>query len=287
MTKIGFVGLGIMGRPMAGHLIDGGHELFLHSRSGVPKELLERGGRECSSPCEVARNAEAVITMLPDTPDVERVLFSDNGIAHGLSPGKLVMDMSTISPSETAKFAAAINKLGCDYVDAPVSGGDIGAQNATLTIMVGATEPVFNRIMPVLELLGASITLIGPNSSGQICKLANQIIAALTIEAVGEGLLFASKAGADPARGFASSRVLEVHGNRMIERNFDPGFRVELHQKDLSLALSTARALGISLPNTAAVQELFNSCIAHNGARLDSAAVVQVLEKLANHKIQD
>jgi 2-hydroxy-3-oxopropionate reductase len=294
MTKIGFVGLGIMGRPMARHLIDDGHELFLHSRSGVPKELLEQGGRECSSPSEVARNAETVITMLPDTPDVERVLFGENGIAHGLSPGKLVMDMSTISPSETGRFAAAINKLGCDYVDAPVSGGDIGAQNATLTIMVGATESVFKRIMPILELLGASITLIGPNGSGQICKLANQIISALTIEAVGEGLLFASKAGADPARvrqalmgGFASSRVLEVHGKRMIERNFEPGFRVELHQKDLDLALSAARTLGISLPNTAAVQELFNSCIAHSGAGLDSAALVQVLEKLANHKIQD
>jgi 2-hydroxy-3-oxopropionate reductase len=293
MTKIGFVGLGIMGRPMAGHLLRGGHELFLHSRRGVPEELLKLGGRACSSASEIARNAELVITMLPDTPDVKQVLFGENGIADGLGPRKLVMDMSTISPFETMEFAAAINKLGCDYVDAPVSGGEIGAKNATLTIMVGATESVFTKIKPVLELLGASITLIGPNSSGQICKIANQLIAALTIEAVGEGLLFASKAGADPRKvrqalmgGFASSRVLEVHGKRMIERDFDPGFRVELHQKDLGLALSGARTLGISLPNTAAVQELFNSCIANGGAGLDSTAIVHVLEKLANHKIR-
>jgi 2-hydroxy-3-oxopropionate reductase len=293
MTKIGFVGLGIMGRPMAGHLIGGGHELFLHSRRAVPDELLKLGGRACSSPSEVARNAELVITMLPDTPDVKRVLFGEDGIADGLSPGKLVMDMSTISPFETLAFAAAINKRGCDYVDAPVSGGDIGAKDATLTIMVGATEAVFIKIKPILELLGSTITLIGPNSSGQVCKIANQIIAALTIEAVGEGLLFASKAGVDPLKvrqalmgGLASSRVLEVHGKRMIERNFDPGFRIELHQKDLGLALSGARTLGVSLPNTAAVQQLFNSCIAHGEAGLDSTAMVQVLEKLANHKIQ-
>jgi 2-hydroxy-3-oxopropionate reductase len=185
MTKIGFVGLGIMGRPMAGHLIGGGHELFLHSRRGVPDELLKLGGRACSSAGEVARNAELVITMLPDTPDVKRVLFGEDGIADGLSPGKLVMDMSTISPFETLEFAAAINKLGCDYVDAPVSGGDIGAKDAALTIMVGATEAVFIKIKPILELLGSTITLIGPNSSGQVCKIANQIIAGLTIEAVG------------------------------------------------------------------------------------------------------
>jgi 2-hydroxy-3-oxopropionate reductase len=211
-----------------------------------------------------------------------------------LSSGKIVIDMSSISPIETRRFAADINKLGCDYVDAPVSGGDIGAKNAILTIMVGATEPVFERVKPILELMGKSITLIGANGAGQVCKIANQIIAALTIEAVGEGLLFASKAGADPAKvrqalmgGFASSRILEVHGERMIKRAFAPGFRIELHQKDLGLALSNARALGISLPNTATVQELLNACIAHGGARLDSAAMVQMLEKLANHEIQD
>jgi 2-hydroxy-3-oxopropionate reductase len=296
-TKIGFIGLGIMGKPMASHLIRGGHTLFLHSRSGVPAELLTLDGQPCSSPAEVAQNADIIITMLPDTGDVERVLFGDKGVAEGLSTaqskGRIVMDMSSISPAETRKFAAAINELGCEYVDAPVSGGDIGARNATLTIMVGATSPAFVQVKPVLELMGKTITLIGPNGTGQVCKLANQIIAALTIEAVGEGLVFASKAGADVGKvrealmgGFAYSRVLEVHGERMIKRAFEPGFRVELHQKDLSLALANARALGVSLPGTAAVQELLNACIAHGGAGWDSSAMVRMLEKLANHEIE-
>nr|WP_107758440.1 2-hydroxy-3-oxopropionate reductase [Nitrosovibrio sp. Nv4] len=304
--KIGFIGLGIMGKPMAERLIKGGHTLFLHSRSGVPEELLEQGGKACSSPREVAQNADIIITMLPDTQDVKRVLFGENGVVQGLrlglglessggsSTGKIVMDMSSISPIETREFAADINKLGCDYVDAPVSGGDIGARDATLTVMVGAAEPVFEKVKPVLELMGKTVTLIGANGAGQVCKIANQIIAALTIEAVGEGLLFASKAGADPSKvrqalmgGFASSRVLEVHGERMIKRAFEPGFRIELHQKDLGLALSNARALGISLPNTATVQELFSACIAHGGAKWDSAAMVKMLEKLANHEIRD
>ena len=301
-TKIGFIGLGIMGKPMAGHLINGGHTLFLHSRSGVPEELLRQGGKVCSSPAEVARNSDIIITMLPNTRDVESALFGENGVTQGLGlgsglgeepgAGRIVMDMSSISPIETRKFAADIHKLGCDYVDAPVSGGDIGAKNATLTIMVGASELVFEKVRPVLELMGKTITLIGPNGTGQVCKIANQIIVALTIEAVGEGLLFASKAGAEPSKvrqalmgGFASSRVLEVHGERMIKRTFGPGFRIELHRKDLDLALSNARALGISLPNTATVQELFNGCIAHDGARWDSAAMVKMLEKLANHEI--
>ncbi|ODT65346.1 MAG: 2-hydroxy-3-oxopropionate reductase [Nitrosomonadales bacterium SCN 54-20] len=297
-TKIGFIGLGIMGKPMANHLIRGGHTLFLHSRSGVPAELLTQGGQACSSPAEVAQNADIIITMLPDTGDVEQVLFGDDGVADGLSTarskGGVVMDMSTISPAETRKFAAAINELGCEYVDAPVSGGDIGARNAALTIMVGATSPAFEQVKPVLELMGKTITLIGPNGTGQVCKLANQIIAALTIEAVGEGLLFASKAGADVRKvrqalmgGFAYSRVLEVHGERMIERAFEPGFRVELHRKDLGLALSNARALGVSLPGTATVQELLNACIAHGGGGWDSSAMVRMLEKLANHEIEN
>ena len=293
MAKIGFIGLGIMGKPMAGNLIRGGHTLFLHSRSGVPAELVKQSGRACASPGEVAQNADIIITMLPDTPDVESVLFGENGVVQGLSAGKTVVDMSSISPIETRRFAASINQLGCDYVDAPVSGGEVGANNATLTIMVGAAEMVFEKLRPVFELMGKSVTLIGGNGAGQTCKIANQIIVALTIEAVGEALLFASKAGADPVKvrqallgGFASSRVLEIHGERMIKRAFDPGFRIELHQKDLNLALSGAQALGISLPNTAATQELFNACIAYGGAKWDSSAIVRVLEKLANHEIQ-
>lgn len=293
MAKIGFIGLGIMGKPMAGNLIKGGHTLFLHSRSGVPAELVAQSGKACASPREVAQNADIIITMLPDTLDVENVLFGEKGVAQGLSAGKAVVDMSSISPIETRRFAAGISQLGCDYADAPVSGGEMGANNATLTIMVGAMEMVFEKLKPVFELMGKSVTLIGGNGAGQTCKIANQIIVALTIEAVAEALLFASKAGADPVKvrqallgGFASSRVLEIHGERMIKRAFDPGFRIELHQKDLSLALSGAQALGISLPNTAATQELFNACIAYGGAKWDSSAIVRVLEKLANHEIQ-
>lgn len=297
MLNIGFIGLGIMGKPMAGHLIRGGHKLFLHSRRSVPEELIKQGGKDCASPREVAQNAEIIFLMLPDAPDVEKVLFDHDGITDGLNENpakKIIVDMSSISPLETIKFATRINQLGCDYVDAPVSGGDVGAKNATLTIMVGAEENIFKKIKPILGLMGQTITLIGANGAGQICKIANQIIVALTIEAVGEALLFASKAGADPARvrqallgGFASSRVLEVHGNRMIERSFDPGFRIELQQKDLAIALSCASDLGVSLPNTATTQSLYNACIAHGGAKWDNSAIVCILEKLANHQIND
>ncbi len=292
MSNIGFIGLGIMGTPMAGHLIKGGHTLFLHSRSGVPAALLEAGGRACASAQEVARNADVVITMVPDTPDVERVLFGDGGVAAGLSQGKLVIDMSSISPVETKAFARRIGELGCDYLDAPVSGGEVGAKNAALTIMVGGSEAAFARAKPLFDLMGKNITLVGGNGDGQTAKVANQIIVALNIEAVGEALLFAAKAGADPAKvrqalmgGFAASRILEVHGERMIRRTFDPGFRIGLHQKDLNLALSAARSLGVSLPNTATAQELFNACAAHGGKSWDHSAMVRALEKLANHEI--
>ncbi len=298
MANIGFIGLGIMGKPMAGHLIKGGHRLFLHSRSGVPKDLLALGGEDFSSPKLVAQHADVIITMLPDTPDVEKVLFAENGIVEGLqsqaSSAKIIIDMSSISPLKTRQFAERIVQLGCDYVDAPVSGGDVGAQNATLTIMVGASTAVFDRIKPILGLMGKTVTHVGENGAGQICKVANQIIVSSTIEAVAEALLFASKAGADPEKvrqallgGFAASRVLEVHGERMIQRRFEPGFRIELHQKDLDIALESASALGVSLPNTATVRELFSACLAHGGAKWDNSAIVKILEKLANHEIQE
>jgi 2-hydroxy-3-oxopropionate reductase len=292
MSNIGFIGLGIMGTPMAGHLIKGGHTLFLHSRSGVPAALTDAGGRACASAQEVARNADVIITMVPDTPDVERVLFGELGVAAGLSRGKLVIDMSSISPVETKAYARRIGELGCDYLDAPVSGGEVGAKNAALTIMVGGSEAAFERARPLFELMGKNITLVGGNGDGQTAKVANQIIVALNIEAVGEALLFAARAGADPARvrqalmgGFAASRILEVHGERMIRRTFDPGFRIGLHQKDLNLALSAARSLGVALPNTATAQELFNACVAHGGKGWDHSAMVRALEKLANHEI--
>jgi len=292
MSNIGFIGLGIMGKPMAGNLIKGGHTLFLHSRSGVPQELASAGGKACASAKEVAQKADIIITMVPDTPDVERVLFGNNGVAEGLTRGKTVIDMSSISPIETKKFAKRVNELGCEYVDAPVSGGEVGAKNAALTIMVGGSQATFDKVKPVFELMGKNITLVGGNGDGQTCKVCNQIIVALNIEAVSEALVFASKAGADPAKvrqalmgGFAASRILEVHGERMIKRTFDPGFRIELHQKDLSLALAGARAMGMSLPNTATTQQLFNSCVANGGSKWDHSALVRALEKLANHAV--
>ncbi len=290
---VGFIGLGIMGRPMAGHLLKGGHALNLFSRSGVPRELLDAGGRACGSGKEVAERSQVVVTMVPDTPDVEKVLFGPLGVAEGLEAGKLVVDMSSISPIETKRFAERIRALGCEYLDAPVSGGEVGARNATLTIMVGGSEAAFERVRPLFDLMGKNVTRVGGSGDGQTCKVANQIVVALTIEAVAEALLFASKAGADPARvrqallgGFASSRVLEVHGERMLKRTFDPGFRIELHQKDLGLALAGARALGLSLPNTATAQELFNACAAAGGARWDHSAMVKALERLAAHELK-
>ena len=290
--KLGFICLGIMGAPMAGHLVAAGHEVFINTRSKVPEELANSAAIVCASPAEVANKADIIFTMVPDTPDVEKVLFGENGIASGLSKGKIVVDMSSISPIETKTFAQKINALGCEYLDAPVSGGQLGAKGATLTIMVGGSEETFAQVKPIFELMGKNITLVGGNGAGQITKVANQIIVALNIEAVAEALLFASKAGADPAKvrealmgGFASSKILEVHGERMIKRTFDPGFRIELHQKDLNLALSSAKALGVSLPNTATAQELLNSCSAHGGKAWDHSAMVKALEKMANFEI--
>jgi 2-hydroxy-3-oxopropionate reductase len=299
--KIGFIGLGIMGAPMAGHLIRAGHQLFVHTRSKLAPEIADSSATQCVDARGVAERADIIFTMLPDTPDVEKVLFGERGVASGLkhSPGghegrvgKVVVDMSSISPIATKEFAQKINALGCEYLDAPVSGGEVGAKNAALTIMVGGTEAGFERVKPLFELMGKNITLVGGNGDGQTAKVANQIIVALNIEAVAEALVFAAKAGADPAKvrqalmgGFASSKILEVHGERMIKRTFNPGFRIELHQKDLNLALSSARALGVSLPNTANAQELFNSCAAHGGKAWDHSAMVKALEKMANHEV--
>ncbi len=291
--KIGFIGVGIMGRPMAGHLQSAGHELILvKHRSDLPQELLDGGAVGKDTAAAVAAEADAIILMVPDTPDVEAVLFGDGGVAAGLSPGKVVIDMSSISPIETKEFARRIESLDCEYVDAPVSGGEVGAKNATLTIMVGAEERVFEKVKPLFEIMGQNITLVGGVGAGQTTKVANQIIVALNIEAVAEGLLFAKKAGADPAKvrealmgGFAASKILEIHGERMIKRTFDPGFRIELHQKDLNLALSGARALGLALPNTATAQELFNTCSANGGAGWDHSAMARALELMANTEI--
>jgi 2-hydroxy-3-oxopropionate reductase len=299
--KVGFIGLGIMGTPMALNLVKAGHMLFVSSRSKIPAELAEVGATVCTNAAEVAKRADIIITMVPDTPHVEDVLFGESGVARGLKEsaagpdgrvGKLVVDMSSISPMATKQFAQKINALGCDYLDAPVSGGEVGARAGSLTIMVGGPEAAFERARPLFEAMGKNITLVGGNGDGQTTKVANQIIVALNIEAVAEALLFASKAGADPAKvrqalmgGFAASRILEVHGERMVKRTFNPGFRIELHQKDLNLALQGAKELGVSLPNTASAAQLMQSCAAHGMGGLDHSALCRSLEIMAGHEI--
>jgi len=293
--NIGFIGLGIMGRPMAGHLQAAGHRLaVVKHRSDLPADLIAGGALVCATVREVAAASDVIITMVPDTPDVKRVLFAADGVAEGLSAGKLVIDMSSIDPIATREFAARIAELGADYVDAPVSGGEVGARNAALTIMCGGTPEAFARALPLFEAMGKNITHVGGVGDGQVAKVANQIIVALNIEAVSEALVFAARAGADPAKvreallgGFASSRVLEVHAERMIKRTFDPGFRIELHQKDLNLALGSARALGLSLPNTASTQQLFSACVAQGGKEWDHSGLVRAIETLSNFSLGD
>ncbi|HJE23652.1 MAG TPA: 2-hydroxy-3-oxopropionate reductase [Methylorubrum populi] len=291
-ANVGFIGLGIMGRPMAENLIKAGYRLFLKSRRAVPADLIAAGGIECQSAREVAERAEIVITMLPDTPQVAEVLFGADGVIEGLTEAKIVIDMSSIDPIATKDFARRINERGCDYLDAPVSGGEVGARAGSLSIMVGGPQGAFDTAKPLFEAMGRNITRVGGNGDGQTTKVANQIVVALTIEAVAEALVFASKAGADPARvrealmgGFAASRILEVHGERMVKRSFDPGFRIDLHRKDLNLALQGARALGVALPNTATAQELFNTCAAQGGGQWDHSAMVRALELMAGHVI--
>jgi 2-hydroxy-3-oxopropionate reductase len=290
--KVGFIGLGIMGAPMAMRLQAAGHPLFVATRGKVRPEIAESGMTICTNARGVAERADIVITMVPDTPDVEKVLFGQDGVAEGLSKSKLVIDMSSISPIATKEFAARINALGCDYLDAPVSGGEVGAKAGTLTIMVGGPEAAFERAKPLFEAMGKNITLVGPNGAGQTTKVANQIIVALNIAAVGEALVFASKAGADPAKvrqalmgGFAASRILEVHGERMIKRTFNPGFRIALHQKDLNLALQGAKALGVALPNTASTAQTMQACAAQGWDQLDHSALVKALELMAAHPV--
>jgi len=294
--KLGFIGLGIMGAPMAQHLIDAGNTLFVNTIGPLPEAIAASGARNCANAKEVALASEIVFVMVPDTPDVDAVLFGANGVADGLreggGQGKVVVDMSSISPIATKDFARRVNALGADYLDAPVSGGEVGAKAASLTIMVGGPQAAFDRVKPLFEKMGKNITLVGGNGDGQTTKVANQIIVALNIAAVGEALLFASRAGADPAKvrqalmgGFASSRILELHGERMIRRTFAPGFRIRLHQKDLANALSGARELGLALPQTAGAAQLMQACAAHGLADLDHSALVRALELMADHEV--
>ncbi|WP_274629272.1 2-hydroxy-3-oxopropionate reductase [Arvimicrobium flavum] len=293
MDKIGFIGLGIMGAPMAGHLLDAGYEVITTDHRSKPhRDLTAKGLKAVTGNRAVAAATDFVVLMVPDTPQVEDVLLGENGAISGLSPGKLVIDMSSISPIATKEFAKKVEATGAHYLDAPVSGGEVGAKAASLTIMVGGPEHAFERARPVFEKMGKNITLVGGNGVGQTTKVANQIVVALTIEAVAEALVFASKAGADPAKvrqalmgGLAASRILEVHGERMIKRTFAPGFRIELHQKDLNLALEGARSLGVALPNTSTTQQLFSACVANGGAKEDHSALVKALELMAGNRV--
>ena len=296
--KLGFIGLGIMGAPMAQHLLAAGHTVYVKTRGQVPADIAA-SATVCASAADVAAQADVIFLMVPDTPDVEQVLFAAGGVAEGLKTsganggkGKTVVDMSSISPMATKQFAAQINALGAEYIDAPVSGGEVGAKAASLTIMCGGSQAAFDRVLPLLSLMGKNITLVGGNGDGQTTKVANQIIVALNIAAVGEALLFASKAGADPAKvrqalmgGFAASRILEVHGDRMVKRTFNPGFRIKLHQKDLNLALQGARELGVALPQTAGAAQLMGVCAANGMADLDHSALVKALELMAGHDV--
>jgi len=293
MAKLGFIGVGIMGKPMAGHLLEAGHTLNVYDvDSKSVQELASKGAVACNSSKEVAEKSDIVFTMVPDTPDVEAVLFGKNGVAEGVRAGSIVVDMSSISPITTKEFAKKLAEKGVEMLDAPVSGGQVGAENATLSIMVGGKPAVFAEIKPYFELMGKNIIHIGGNGDGQTCKVANQIVVAETIMAISEALLFASKAGADPSKvreallgGFAQSRILDLHGKRMIERTFQPGFRIRHQQKDLNNALQGARSLGMSLPGAAVAQELFNALAAQGDSDLDHSALVLALEKLANHKV--
>jgi 2-hydroxy-3-oxopropionate reductase len=287
-VNIGFIGLGLMGRPMAHNLIKAGHSLFLNRVKPVSQFLVEAGGRAMESGRAVAEAADIVILMVPDTPDVEAVLFGENGVASGLSAGKLVIDMSSISPVATKDFARRIAEKGADYVDAPVSGGEVGAKAASLTIMVGGSEAAFARAKPLFEVMGKTITLVGGVGDGQTAKVANQIIVGLTIEAVSEALAFAERAGADPGKvraalmgGFAGSRILELHGERMIKQTFEPGFRLRLHRKDLTLAVDAAKALDLALPNTAATQQLMNAAVGRGDGDLDHSGLIRTIKGMS------
>lgn len=293
--KIGFIGTGIMGKPMAKNLQDAGYTLYFSEHfEAAPAELLGDKGYACPNPAAVAEAADVIVIMVPDTPQVEEVLFAEQGVEKGLAKDKIVVDMSSISPIATKAFAERVEAAGAWYLDAPVSGGEVGAIAGTLSIMVGGRDEAFAKVKPLFDVMGQNITLVGGNGDGQTCKVANQIIVALNIEAVAEALVFASKAGADPAKirqalmgGFASSKILEVHGERMVKGTFDPGFRISLHQKDLNNALEGAKELGVNLPSTANAQELFNTCKALDGANWDHSAMIKAIEHMSNHSIRD
>lgn len=288
--NIGFIGLGIMGRPMALNLLKGGHRLWVYARRPESMEpLVQAGATPCRTPAEVAEQTGFIFTMVSDTPDVEEVILGENGVLAGARPGAVVVDMSTISPTATVRIAHRLAEAQVHMLDAPVSGGERGAIDGTLSIMVGGKPEVFERVRPLFELLGKNIVHIGDHGAGQITKMCNQLVIAQTVAAVAEAFILATAAGVDPARvrqallgGFANSRVLEVHGQRMLERNFTPGFKARLHQKDMRIALETAQQLGIAAPGTALATQYINALVGAGHGELDSSAMAMIIERLAN-----
>ncbi len=285
--NVAFIGLGIMGKPMVINLRKAGHAVFVYGRRPeTMTQAVEAGCAGCGSIAEAAARAEIIIVMVSDTPDVEQVLFGENGVAAGAKPGSVVVDMSTISPTATRDFAQKLHTRGIDMLDAPVSGGEIGAVNATLSIMVGGKPEVFERVKPVFEAMGKNIVRVGDIGAGQVAKACNQIVVAVTIEGVAEALTFARKSGVDPARvrdalmgGFAGSRILEVHGKRMLDNDYTPGFKTKLHQKDINIVMQTAKELGLALPGAALVMQHLNALMGTGNGELDSAAVMKIVER--------
>lgn len=292
--KVGFIGLGIMGQPMAANLIKGGYDLVVCDVAQAPVEqLASQGAQKAATPREVGAQSWAVISMLPNDAIVSEVALGPEGLTHGLPPGGILVDMSTISPATARRIAAALREKGLEMIDAPVSGGDVGAREATLSIMAGGKAEVFEKVLPLLQKMGQNINLVGEHGAGQVAKACNQIVVGLTIAAVAEALVFAKKSGVDPAKvrqallgGFAQSRVLELHGQRMLERNFTPGGKVRLHKKDTEIAVEAARELGMYLPGNALLSQLWNSVAAMGGLDWDHASIVKCLEALSNTEVK-
>jgi 2-hydroxy-3-oxopropionate reductase len=289
---IGFIGLGTMGRPMARNLLVAGYAVVAHNRSRGPVEELSAAGADAADgSAEVAERATVVITMLPDTSDVEEVVFGASGVMESLRAGSLIVDMSTIRPALARRIAREAREHGADALDAPVSGGELGAREASLSVMVGGSEDSFRRARPILRSMGRNVTWIGEPGAGQVAKAANQVIVGVTIQAVAEGLLLAARSGVDPARvreallgGFAQSRILEIHGLRMLDRDFDPGFRSRLHRKDLAIAVDAGREAGVALPSAALVGEALSALVGSGGGDQDHSALLRVLEAMSGRE---
>lgn len=287
--KVGFIGLGIMGRPQALNLIKGGYSLAVYARRAESmRPLKEAGATTCASPQEVAAQSDISFVMVADTPDVQAVILGERGAIHGAKPGSVIVDMSTISPTATKAMAMDLAAKGVEMLDAPVSGGEIGAVNGTLTIMVGGKPEVFARVKPLFDCMGKTITLVGSSGAGQVAKACNQIVVAVTIEAVSEALSFARKSGVDAGKvrealmgGFAGSKIMEVHGKRMLDNDFKPGFKVKLHQKDMNIVMQSAHELGLALPAASVAAQHLNALMGSGDGELDSAAIVKVIERMS------